>query len=232
MGIVRGVWIRGFLGLLLLLLPCFCRAVEPTPADEVVEDKESLEGQCYAVFQKLFFSESYNSLKCQDNIYNLLTAIKRANLDLSQVKVIFIFDKNHDKLIPTRSMQKNQDGIQRPDITAYRTRKVPTREQPPNNFRYHVFAVVQTRVLDFDYTNSPAFPSIEEYGDAMFTAGNLNRKEKRQLFSHILLRMIDAEDYLRQHPQHPSYYLFDLGKKYPSQTLDAYIRSIHFQKSK
>ncbi len=230
----RIAWIRIFWGVLLLLAlpPALGLGAEPTPPDEVVEDKESLEAQCYAIFQKLFFSESYNSLKCQDNIFNLLNGIKAANLDLSEVKVLYIFNKHHDQLVPTRAMQKKEDGIQRPDITAYRARKVPTRDEPPNNFRYHVFAVVQNRVLDFDYTNSPAFPTATQYADDMYTDGTLNRRDKKLFFNRLLVRVINSEDYLRQHPQHPSYYLFDLGKKYPPQTLDAYIQTLAVRKFK
>ncbi|MFZ5569352.1 MAG: hypothetical protein ACOZF0_03030 [Thermodesulfobacteriota bacterium] len=202
-----------------------CLAAPPTPPDEVIRDAEAVAAASQDIFRKLFFSSSYNSLKCQDNIYNLLVEIRRANLDLSQVKVLVIFDKDHDRLIPTKEKkEKKYYGVERPDITTYRTRSVPSRQPPPNRFRYHVLAVVQDKVLDFDYTDSPAFPLVTEYVDGMFCDGKLSRQERRDLFNRLILRIISAEDYLRDHPQHPSYYLFDLDRKYPSRTVEEYLQ--------
>ncbi len=232
MKIWQMTWTGCAVCLILFLSALSCSAVAPTPPDEVIQDEEAVAAKSYEIFQKLFFSDSYNSLKCQENIYNLLAGIRHANLDLSQVKVIFIFDKDHDQLIPTKQLQQRRYGIERPDIETYRTRRVPSRNPPPNRFRYHVFAVIRNQVLDFDYTDSPVFPTVEEYVTEMFSIGKRTRQEKRALFNRLILRVISSENYLREHPQHPSYYLFDLDRKYPSQTLEDYLQQSASSKPK
>jgi hypothetical protein len=203
--------------------PIAGRAAEPTPADIVVRDKEAVIKTSFAVFQNLFFSSAYNSLKCQENIYSLLVEIQKANLDLSQLAVVYVFNENHHKLVPTKSYQVVDYGVQRADITTYETRMVPVRPPPPNQFRYHVFAVVHGKVLDFDYTNSPVLEEVGDYFNRMFTREAMNRREKRKLFQSFKVRVIPSEDYIKDHPRHPSYYLFDLAEKYPARSVKSFL---------
>lgn len=212
-----------FLFVYLIAQPMVGMAAEPTPADQVVRNKDAVIKTSFTIFQKLFFSSAYNSLKCQENIYNLLVELQKANLDLSQLKVAYVFNEDHHKLVPTKSYEVFDYGVQRTDITTYKTRIVPVRQSPPNQFRYHVFAVVRGKVLDFDYTNSPVLEEIDDYFNGMFAREKIRRREKRELFQKLMLRVIPSEDYIKDHPSHPSYYLFDLAEKYPAVSVKTFL---------
>lgn len=214
-------WLLGAAFFGWLLIAKIAGAVEPTPPDPVISDPEAMTAKSEVVFRRLFFSTEYNSLKCQDNIYRFIVRLQRANLDLRQVNVIFIFDKEHYQLLPS-----DRYGVQRPDFAVYKTRHVATREPPPNRFRYHVFATLFNRVFDFDYTDSPAVEPAVDYFNNMYTDASMSLREKRKLFDQLTLRIIPATDYLKDHPQHPSYYMFDLDERYPAWTLNAYMKSI------
>lgn len=190
----------------------------------------SPEKQYLNVFRKLFYSNTYNSLKCHENIYNLLKKAKAENLAFTDVNVIFIFDKDHDKLLNTKSDKTIGFGVQRPKITMYKTRRVYNRSDPPGQFRFHAFAAYQDKIMDFDYTNSPKLVPAEEYFKEMFSTKEMHWKEQKKLYKQLALRVISAKDYFNSFPKHTSWYLFDLEKKFPAQSLKNYLQSLQNNK--
>ncbi len=203
-------------------------AAAPTPEDKQPEIEKMEEQDYFLIFRKLFFSTTYNSLKCQDNIYRLLEAINARRKNLEDVKVIFIFDKYHYKILnpePTRILDQS---INRPSITLYKTRIVPTRDMPPNKFRYHVVASVNDQILDFDYSNSPVVLPADEYFKNMFTPRSSSSDQRDSLFNRLTIRAIPADEYMNRHPRHPSYYLYNLSEKHPASSVTDYLKSILF----
>jgi hypothetical protein len=57
-------------------------AAVPTPDDKQPEIEKIEEQDYFLIFRKLFFSTTYNSLKCQDNIYILLEDINTRKKNL------------------------------------------------------------------------------------------------------------------------------------------------------
>jgi len=203
-------------------------AATPTPDDKQPEIEKMEEQDYFLIFRKLFFSTTYNSLKCQDNIYRLLEAINTRKKNLENVKVIFIFDKYHYKILNPEPTQILDQSIKRPSITLYKTRIVPTRDMPPNKFRYHVVASVNDQILDFDYSDSPVVLPADEYFKNMFTPRASSIDRRNSLFNRLTIRAIPADEYMNRHPRHPSYYLYDLSKKYPASSVTNYLKSILF----
>jgi hypothetical protein len=203
-------------------------AAAPTPGDTQPDIEKIEEEDYFLIFRKLFFSTTYNSLKCQDNIYRLLKEIKTKNRSFEGVKVIFIFDKYHYKILHPEPSQIADQSINRPLITLYKTRIVPTRDMPPNDFRYHVVASVNGRILDFDYSDSPVVLAADEYFKNMFTPDSFSRDQRDSLFNRLTIRAIPAGEYMHQHPRHPSYYLYDLSEKYTASSVNNYLKSILF----
>ncbi|RJP83002.1 MAG: hypothetical protein C4522_01945 [Desulfobacteraceae bacterium] len=181
------------------------------------------ESRYRTLFRKLFYSVTYNSLKCHENIYSLLEKAGKEGLDLTGVRVVFIFDKDHDKLLSGKSSNSFSPGIQRPTITMYKTRIVYNRNDPPGEFRFHAFAIFQDKIMDFDYTNSPRLVPAMEYFSHMFSPEKMNQKEREALFNRLTIRAIPAKDYLHYNIQHTSWYLFDLETKFPSQSLHHFL---------
>lgn len=227
MNIVK-TFVYAFLFGALLLTNTASFAATPTPGD-AQPDIEEIEDQDYfLIFRKLFFSTTYNSLKCQDNIYRLLKDIQAKRKNLEGVKVIFIFDKYHYKILHPEPNQMEDQSINRPLITLYKTRIVPTRAMPPNTFRYHVVASINGRIFDFDYSDSPVVLAVDEYFKNMFTPDFFSRDQQDSLFNRLTIRNIPAEEYINQHPRHPSYFLYDLSEKYPASSVNNYLKSILF----
>lgn len=189
-------------------------------------NNDDLEKQYLNLFRKLFYSDKYNSLKCYENIYSLLNKASADGLDVTDVKVIFIFDKDHDKLVPSNSSKKIDFSIHRPNITMYKTRIVYNRSAPPGEFRFHAFAAFQDKIMDFDYTNSPTLIPAREYFESMFSSKEMNRKERNDLFSRLTLRVIPAKDFLKNGLRHTSWYLFDLETHFPSQSLLHFLSTL------
>lgn len=208
---------------------CFTAfAAVPTPVDQQPRIETINEQDCFLIFRKLFFSTTYNSLKCQDNIYRLLKTINSGKRQLDNVNVIFIFDKYHYKILHPEPSQIADQSINRPLITLYKTRIVPTRDMPPNTFRYHVVASVNDKILDFDYSDSPSVLPAEDYFKSMFSPRSFNEDQHRQLFNRLTVRVIPADEYMHRHPRHPSYYLYDLDEKYPAFSVNEYLKSSLF----
>ena len=183
-----------------------------------------------SIFRRLFFSTTYNSLKCYENIYALLEKAETDGLDLSDVRVVFIFDKDHDKLMPNKPSDPVSRGVQRPTITMYNTRRVYNRSDPPGDFRFHAFAAFQDKIMDFDYTNSPQLVPAREYVSQMFTPPKMNRTKRKALFERLTVRAIPAKKYLHYNIQHPSWYLLDLETQFPSQPLHRFLMDLADQK--
>ena len=201
--------------------------IQPAPGESAATDNNSEqnnEKEYLSLFRRMFFSTTYNSLKCYENIYSLLEKAKENGLNLAHVRVIFIFDKDYDKLLSRKSTDSSYAGIQRPTITMYKTRIVYNRSDPPGEFRFHAVAAVQGKIMDFDYTNSPKMVPLAAYCRAMFAPVKMSRKEREALFKQLTIRVIPAEEYLYYDVQHPSWYLFDLATKFPSQSLYQFIR--------
>lgn len=190
------------------------------------QDEES---RYLSLFRKLFYSTTYNSLKCYENIYYLLEKAGKDGLDLTKVKVVFIFDKDHDKLLPSNSSNPLSSGVQRPTITMYKTRIVYNRSDPPGEFRFHAFAIFQDKIMDFDYTNSPRLVPAAEYCRHMFSPEKMTQKEREALFNRLTLRAIPAKDYLHYNIQHTSWYLYDLETKFPAQSLHRFLLDLSDQ---
>ncbi|RPJ83113.1 MAG: hypothetical protein EHJ94_00315 [Deltaproteobacteria bacterium] len=228
----------GFFILLLLCLIFSAKSAQaknenpPGKPSEKQANNNDLEKQYLTLFRKLFFSETYNSLKCYENIYSLLNKASADGLDVTDVKVIFIFDKDHDKLVPSNTSKKIDFSIQRPNITMYKTRIVYNRSAPPGEFRFHAFAAFQDKIMDFDYTNSPKLIPAREYFESMFSNKKINRKERNDLFSRLTLRVIPAKDFLNNGLRHTSWYLFDLETNFPSQTLQHFLSNLEAPQSK
>ncbi|MFO7558038.1 MAG: hypothetical protein R6X10_04335 [Desulfobacterales bacterium] len=199
---------------------------EDLPEEGSIKTKKNLEKQYLNIFRRLFFSRSYDSLKCHENIYRLLKKAESEKMDLTDLNVIFIFNKEHDKLMPIKSQNATDYGVQRPTITMHRTRIVFNRSDPPGQFRYHVFAAFKDKIMDFDYTNSPKMLPAQEYFNSMFAAEKMSADKRRELFEGLTLRIISAVEYLQTYPQHTSWYLFDLENRFPSQSANDYIRSL------
>ena len=219
----------------ILLSLCLIFSVKSTQADNKVssdslQKKQSNnndpEKQYLSLFRKLFYSDTYNSLKCYENIYSLLNKASTDGLDLTDVKVIFIFDQDHDKLMPSKSSKTVDFGVQRPTITMYKTRIVYNRSAPPGKFRFHAFAAFQDKIMDFDYTNSPKLIPAREYFDSMFSGKEMSQKERKNLFSRLTLRVIPAKDFLKNGLRHTSWYLFDLETHFPSQSLQHFLPNL------
>jgi len=203
-------------------------AAAPTPGD-AQPDIVKIEDQDYfLIFRKLFFSTTYNSLKCQENVYRLLKEIQAKHKNIGDVEVIFIFDKYHYKILHPEPSQMEDQSINRPLITLYKTRIVPTRDMPPNTFRYHVVASINGCIFDFDYSDSPVVLPANEYFKNMFTPDFFSKRQRDSLFNRLTIRIIPVEEYLNQHPRHPSYYLYDLSEKYPASSVNNYLKSILF----
>jgi len=205
---------------------------ENMPEQESIKAEKKLEKQYLNLFRRLFFSRSYDSLKCHENIYRLLKKAETEKLDLTDLSVIFIFNKEHDQLMPIKSQNATDYGVQRPTITMHRTRIVYNRSDPPGQFRYHAFAAIKDKIMDFDYTNSPKLLPMQEYFKNMFSPKKMSRVKQRKLFDGLTLRVISATEYLKTYPQHTSWYLFDLEKRFPSQSANDYIREISGLKKK
>jgi len=199
---------------------------ENMPEQGSIKTEKKLEKQYLNLFRRLFFSRSYDSLKCHENIYRLLKKAEAGKLDLTDLSVIFIFNKEHDKLMPIKSQNATDYGVHRPTITMYRTRIVYNRSDPPGQFRYHVFAAIKDKIMDFDYTNSPKLVPVQEYFKNMFSPKKMSEVERRKLFNGLTLRVISAKEYLQTYPQHTSWYLFDLENRFPSQSANDYIREV------
>ena len=99
---------------------------------------------------------------------------------------------------------------------------------PPNTFRYHVVASINGRIFDFDYSDSPVVLAVDEYFKNMFTPDFFSRDQRDSLFNRLTIRNIPAEEYINQHPRHPSYFLYDLSEKYPASSVTDYLKSILF----
>jgi hypothetical protein len=196
------------------------------PEDESIKIEKKLEKQYLNLFRKLFFSRSYDSLKCHENIYRLLKKAEEKKLDPADLSVIFIFNKEHDQLMPIKSQNAAAYGVHRPTITMHRTRIVHNRSDPPGQFRYHVFAAIRDKIMDFDYTNSPKQIPVQEYFKNMFSPKKMSGVKRRELFDNLSLRIISATEYLQTYPQHTSWYLFDLEQRFPSRSANDYIREI------
>ena len=194
-----------FVAVFLFTAPSF--AATPTPGDAQPDIETIEEKDYFSIFRKLFFSTTYNSLKCQDNVHRLLKTIKDRYKSLEGVNVIFIFDKYHYKILHPEPSQIEDQSINRPLITLYKTRIVPTRDMPPNEFRYHVVASVNGRILDFDYSDSPVILAADDYFKNMFIPASFDNDQQNSLFNQLTVRVIPAHEYLHQHPRHPSYYL-------------------------
>ncbi len=224
-----------FIGFFLFLFLCLLFSVKVTQAEngdspDSLSEKQSntidQEKQFLNLFRKLFFSDTYNSLKCYENIYSLLNKASTNGLDVTNVKVIFIFDKDHDKLMPSKSSKKVASSVQRPTITMYMTRIVYNRSPPPGEFRFHAFAAFQDKIMDFDYTNSPKLIPAKEYFDSMFSGKEMSQKKRKDLFSRLTLRVIPAKDFLKNGLRHTSWYLFDLETHFPSQSLQHFLSNL------
>lgn len=220
----RILWVLIWTGV--LVSPINAWATEPTPSDEAGQSREFIEEKSFTIFQKLFFSHQYDSLKCQENIFRLMSSIRDEGIDMTHVRVLFLFDKDHNRLIPTKNFEEASYGVQRPTIRSYKARIVPTRPPPPNDFKYHVCAAIFDKILDFDYTNSPMMETCADYFDRMFLERPADRQMREQVFGRLRLRVIPAYEYLHNHPQHPSFYLFDLTEKYPLMPLDRYMKDV------
>jgi len=203
------------------------RDSQDTHPESSTKDKDQNDEKQYlAIFRKLFYSNTYNSLKCHENIYALLKKTETEGLGLTNMKVIFIFNQDHDKLVQTKSSDTVGFSVQRPTITMYKTRVVYNRSDPPGEFRFHVFATYQDKIMDFDYTNSPKLVPAKEYFNNMFSNNKMNRKERKNMFKKMTLRVIPATEYLHNDLQHTSWYLFDLETKFPSQSLNRYLLNL------
>lgn len=196
------------------------------PEQKSINTEKKPEKQYLNLFRRLFFSRSYDSLKCHENIYRLLKKAEAEKLDLTGLSVIFIFNKEHDKLMPIKSQNATDYGVHRPTITMHRTRIVYNRSDPPGQFRYHAFAAIRDKIMDFDYTNSPKLVPVQEYFKNMFSPKKMSGVERSELFDGLTLRVISAKEFLQTYPQHTSWYLFDLEKRFPSQSANDYIREI------
>jgi len=219
--------------IILICLPFLTRASyakeglqENLPEQKSVNTQEMLEKQYLSLFRGLFFGRSYDSLKCHENIFRLLKRAEAEKLDMTDLNVIFIFNKDHDKLMPIKSQNAIDYGVHRPTITMHRTRIVYNRSDPPGQFRYHAFAAIRDKIMDFDYTNSPKLVPAGEYFKSMFSPEKISEAERYALFDGMTLRVISATEYLQTYPQHTSWYLFDLEKKYPSKSANDYILEI------
>lgn len=205
---------------------------ETLPEQKSVDTQKKLEKQYLNLFRRLFFGRSYDSLKCHENIYRLLKRAEAEKLDMADLNVIFIFNKDHDKLMSIKSQNAVDYGVHRPTITMHRTRIVYNRSEPPGQFRYHVFAAIRDKIMDFDYTNSPKLVPVGEYFKSMFSPEKMSDVERYALFDSMTLRVISATEYLQTYPQHTSWYLFDLEKKFPSKSANDYILEISRQAKK
>jgi hypothetical protein len=128
--------------------------------------------------------------------------------------------------MPSKSSKTVDFGVQRPTITMYKTRIVYNRSAPPGKFRFHAFAAFKDKIMDFDYTNSPKLIPAREYFDSMFSSKEMNRKERKDLFSRLTLRVIPAKDFLKNGLHHTSWYLFDLETQFPSQSLQHFLPNL------
>lgn len=202
--------------------------MQPAPGESAAEDSDNGqndETEYLSLFRRMFFSTTYNSLRCYENVYFLLEKAKENGLNLANAHVIFIFDKDYDKLLPSKPADVSSAGIQRPTITMYKTRIVYNRSDPPGEFRFHAVVAVQDKIMDFDYTNSPKMMSAAAYCRSMFTPAEMRRKERNAIYKQLTIRVIPAEEYLYYDIQHPSWYLFDLATKFPSQSMYKFIRN-------
>jgi len=227
MGSVK-TWLYAFILGALLFITTIATAATPTPGDAQPDIDRIEEKDYFSIFRKLFFSTTYNSLKCQENVYRLLKEIKAKYKSLEGVDVIFIFDKHHYKILHPEPDQIEDQSINRPLITLYKTRIVPTRDMPPNKFRYHVVAAVNGRILDFDFSDSPVVLAADDYFENMFIPAFSSEEKQDSLFNQLTIRVIPGEEYLHQHPRHPSFYLYDLSEKYPASSVNNYLKSILF----
>jgi hypothetical protein len=232
-------FLTGYFFIIFFCLPFLAGASETKeasheilPENKSINSQKELEKRYLNIFRRLFFSRSYDSLKCHENIYRLLNRAEAEKLDITDLSVIFIFSKNHDKLIPIKSQNATDYGVHRPTITMYRTRIVYNRSDPPGQFRYHVFTAIKDKVMDFDYTNSPKLVPVEEYFKSMFSPEKMSEVQRHELFDSLTLRVISAKEYLQTYPQHTSWYLFDLEKRYPSKSANDYIREISDRQKK
>jgi hypothetical protein len=153
--------------------------------------------------QKHGWPANYTALWCPTNVFNLLRRLDEAKVDLSAAQVLYI--------VPAYYAGQKGDSSVRP-----RAARVGA-EGAVREWTFHVVLLIDDKILDLDFTNSPVVVSKDDYFARMFGKGPLATQPAKPA---LFLRSIPADDYYSSYTGNWEWYARGAGGRYPALNLE------------